>query len=209
MPRPKRVTTKSGEKISKAKEIPADMDLGQTDTKLHSHRVARPEPANVQAAANNPQATRVGESSLTALQREEITEALTSPDRPSLSEIARRNGASFHAVQRLAVKIAEQESPRGDTVIGRYQRRLAKRLPVRVRTDILADVATGRIGPAAGRVQLDAIKRADELDGVVTAEKRQESESNVRVGPLFVLPAAASPALDVALPNARRSQDES
>lgn len=177
------------------------MDLNQNAEALSS----RASPVERKPAPTS----RVGEYKLTQEQRSEIATLLALPDRPSLAEISRRTGANPYAVQRLAVKITEAENPRGETVIARYQRRLAKRLPVRVRTDILADVARGVIGPAAGRVQLDAIKRADELDGVVTAEKRQESESNARLVPLFVLPAQASPAVDVVPVDVRHSQDES
>lgn len=175
-----------------------------------------------QATANQPQAKPAdatkkllrnpnpGVSSLTDEQRDHIKSLLRESEPLSYYQIAKLTGAKYAAVKHLADQLAIDTGTLANHRLRTYERRLGKRLPVKERVEVYAAVARGQVEGSRAADRLRALERIEALEGIVTAREQRESESNqVHVGPLFVLPAQASPVIDIVPVNVRPSQDES
>ena len=216
MPKPKRVTATSQQKIRRTKEKPTDTDLQDLNKVLLTAVAARPEQAIVTPEEPKPAIARVtptnpnpGRSSLTDQQRAQIQAFLSEKTPPSLREIARRTGASFAAVKHLNDQTAIETGSLAALRIRGYERRLGKRLPVKERVDVYAAVVRGQYEGTRAADRLRALERIEALEGIVTAREQRESESNqVHVGPLFVLPAQAAPVVDAVIVDVRPEQDK-
>lgn len=202
------------EKIGKAKENHPDMDQVNPPDVL-MNKVTKASAAEQQTRASDlasrsrahvDREHTPGVSQLTPEQRTQILQELDVPNGKSLAKIAAATGVTYEAVRHLANKTGA----RPERKLRMYGRRVGKRLPIPRRVELYAEVAEGSLENIKPEARLRALERMDALEGIVTLREQREGESNqLNVGPLFILPAASVPSIDVVATDVRLSQDES
>lgn len=218
MPKAKAVTKVRRNNVGAPKKNLPDMDLKTKPKVVHTFSAAPVVVHNQPAKQTKPDrppkaeqapATLVNTnpwiSKLTEQQRETITKALADPNGPSMRAIAREQGVSLASVSHLASKSDLDPARR----LRIYGMRMRKRLPIPEKVEVYRAIALGELEGVRPADRLRALERADALEGIVTAREQRESESNqVHVGPLFILPAAASPTVDAVRIDVRPVQDK-
>lgn len=120
--------------------------------------------------------------------KRQIAERVKQDPLISYSELAAELNVSDDVVGRIARKVAAGDDDLGDKRIRSFQRQIGKELPVRERVMIYADVARGVGDPKSSFSKIAALKRLEELEGVVTAKERKEVADNAGIAlPMFVL----------------------
>ena len=108
-------------------------------------------------------------------------------------EIAEMFGTSPQTVSRINGEI-RQATADAEPFMAQYQQRLLEKLPIAERVDQLVAIAKDKKNPR----QLEALKRADDLTGIMTVQEKsryKHEESEPR--PLFALPDGSFPRITV------------
>lgn len=131
----------------------------------------------------------------------QIAERLRQDPLINYSELALELGVSDDVVGRIARKIVDGDTDLGDKRVKSYQRQIAKALPVSERVMIYADVARGKGDPKASFSKLGALKRLEELEGIVTRKEQREVADNSapNLPAMFVMPANTDVDIGVAI----------
>ena len=111
------------------------------------------------------------------------------------AEIAQCSKRTVERVQRELQEAASNDEP----ILEQFQRHLREQLPVEECGKLLAEIARQVEHRPS---QLAAIKRYQELLGIVTAKEAKKVETPAAPGPMLVFPADSRPILVVASPDA-------
>ena len=112
-------------------------------------------------------------------------------------EIAEMFGTSPQTVSRLNGEIRRAMAD-AQPYMAEYQGELLEKLPIADRVDALVGIATDRKNPR----QLEALKRVDDLTGIMTVQEKSKYKHEVsEPRPLFALPDGSYPRITVELEN--------
>lgn len=133
--------------------------------------------------------------------REIVADMLREQPLASHSDIAAQVGVSRDFVTALAKKLNSGGDELADKRIRSYQRQIGKALPIAERVRVYAEIVKGEAEPKGAFSQLSALKRVEELEGIVTAKERRESADNSvpQLPAMFSLPSDGNADIGIAI----------
>lgn len=124
-----------------------------------------------------------------ALVRQQIADRLQQDPLVNYTELALEVGVSDDVVGRIAKKLHGVDDL-ATRRLKSFQTQLGKALPVKERVRKYAEVVRGEVDAKGAFSVLSALKRVEELEGIVTAKERRETADNQapKLPAMFVLP---------------------
>lgn len=138
---------------------------------------------------------------LEAAVKAQIAERLQQNPLQNYSELATELGVSDDVVGRIAKKLANGEDELATKRVQSFRRQIGKSLPMSERVRVYAEIVKGEADSKGAFSQLSALKRVEELEGIVTKKEQRESTDNAvpNLPAMFVLPAGTDMDIGIAV----------
>lgn len=119
----------------------------------------------------------------------QIADRLRENPLQNYSELATELDVSDDVVGRIAKKLESGEDALANKRVHSFRRQIGKSLPMSERVRVYAEIVKGEADAKGAFSQLSALKRVEELEGIVTRkEQREVADNSVPVlPPMFVL----------------------
>lgn len=169
-------------------------DLTEPRATVSSERLATPERGEGQSEQplTHSEPIKKGlliRQPLDAAIKAQIADRLRENPLLNYSELALELDVSDDVVGRIAKKLANGEDELAAKRVHSFRRQIGKSLPMSERVRVYAEIVKGEADSKGAFSQLSALKRVEELEGIVTRkEQREVTDNSVPVlPPMFVL----------------------
>lgn len=109
------------------------------------------------------------------------------------AERAAMAGCSVKTITRIKAELRQDVAALGKDALERYQMHIEERIPVGLCVDKWLELLNCGHRPT----EANALKRLEQLRGVVTAKEARKAEEQVSHGPMFIFPPGSEPTFNI------------